>query len=141
MTVINWIDQVLVYKKYWESFSEEEQKKFNPFIINRFLSMDVNFIEVVNMFQKYSVGTLEPKEVYKWYCEVLPKGKRYNKYIKGKKQVKYDSELVEIMCKYYEVSKSECREYLELISKEELKSILEMYGIENKKIKRMIKNV
>ena len=101
--------------------------------------MDKEFIEVVNMFQKYSVGTLEPREVYKWYCEVLPKGKRYNKYIKGRKQVKYDSELVEIMCKYYEISKSECKEYLELISKEELKTILEMYGVESKKIRKFIK--
>ena len=126
MTIFDWVNQIQYGKKSWNTFSEEEQKKFSPFIVNRFLSMDEEFIEVVNMFQKYAIGTLEPREVYKWYCDVLPKGKRYNKYIKGKKQVKYDSELVEIMCKYYEVSKSECIEYLELTSKEELKSILEL---------------
>tara|TARA_Y100000034_G_C6655911_1_gene287328 strand:+ start:167 stop:586 length:420 start_codon:yes stop_codon:yes gene_type:complete len=139
MTIFDWVNQIQYRKKSWDTFSEEEQKKFSPFIVNRFLSMDKEFIEVVNMFQKYSVGTLEPREVYKWYCEVLPKGKRYNKYIKGRKQVKYDSELVEIMCKYYEISKSECKEYLELISKEELKTILEMYGVESKKIRKFIK--
>tara|TARA_Y100000310_G_scaffold119417_1_gene118156 strand:+ start:51 stop:470 length:420 start_codon:yes stop_codon:yes gene_type:complete len=139
MTIFDWVNQIQYGKKSWNTFSEEEQKKFSPFIVNRFLSMDKEFIEVVNMFQKYSVGTLEPREVYKWYCEVLPKGKRYNKYIKGRKQVKYDSELVEIMCKYYEISKSECKEYLELISKEELKTILEMYGVESKKIRKFIK--
>ena len=46
--------------------------------------MDSEFLEVVNIFQKYAIGTLEPREVYKWYCDVLPKGKRFNKYIKGK---------------------------------------------------------
>ena len=139
MTIIDWVNQVLVHKKSWNEFPEEEQKKFSPFIVNRFLSMDEEFIEVVNMFQKYSIGTLEPREVYKWYCDVLPKGKRYNKYIKGKKQVKYDSELIEIMCKHYEVSKSESVGYLELISKEELKTILEMYGLDSKKIRRFLK--
>ena len=139
MTIIDWVNQVLIYKKSWDTFPDKEQKKFSSFIINRFLSMDEEFIEVVNVFQKYSVGTLESREVYKWYCEVLPKGRRYNKYIKGKKQVKYDSELIEIMCKHYEVSRSECKEYLELISKEELKSILEMYGLDLKKINKFLK--
>ena len=139
MTIIDWVNQVLVHKKSWNEFQEEDQKKFSSFIVNRFLSMDEEFIEVVNMFQKYSIGTLEPREVYKWYCDVLPKGKRYNKYIKGKKQTKYDSELIEIMCKHYEVSKNECIEYLELISKQELKSILEMYGLDPKKIRRFLK--
>ena len=80
----------MVYKKPWDSFNEEEQKKFSPFIINRFLSMDTEFIEAVNMFQKYSVGTLESKDVYEFYRNLLPKGKRFNKYIKGKKDKKYD---------------------------------------------------
>ena len=139
MTIFDWVNQIQYGKKSWNTFSEEEQKKFSPFIVNRFLSMDKEFIEVVNMFQKYSIGTLESREVYKWYCEVLPKGRRYNKYIKGKKQVKYDSELIEIMCKHYEVSKSECIEYLGIISKEELKFILELYGLDLKKIRRFLK--
>ena len=85
MTIIDWINQLLVHKKSWESFSETEQKSFNAFIINRWLSMDRDFIGVVNLFQRFSIGLLKPREVYKWYCDVLPKGKRFNKYIKGKK--------------------------------------------------------
>ena len=94
MTIFNWIDQILVQKKSWESFDESEQKTFSPFIVNRWLSMDTDFIEIVNFFQKYSIGLLKPKEVYKWYCDVMPKGKRFNKYIKGKKQMKYNKELI-----------------------------------------------
>ena len=85
MTIIDWMNQLLVHKKHWDEFSEDEQKKFSPFIINRWLSMDKDFIEIVNYFQKYSIGTLEPREVYKWYCDILPRGKRFNKYIKGKR--------------------------------------------------------
>ena len=139
MTIFDWINQMLVTKKHWNDFTEDEQKKFSPFIINRWLSMDEEFIEVVNYFQKYSIGQLKSREVYKWYCDVLPKGKRYNKYIKGKKDKKYDPELVEHICNYFECSKLEAKENLSLISKEEVNQILEKYGVDPKKIKSICK--
>ena len=139
MTIIDWINQILVDKKSWDSFNEVDQKTFSPFIINRWLSMDEEFIEVVNYFQKYAIGTLEPREVYKWYSDFLPKGKRFNKYIKGKKDKKYDIELINLICKYFECSKLQTKEFIQIISKEELKQILEMYGIDNKKIRKFIK--
>ena len=139
MTIIDWMNQLLVHKKHWNDFTEDEQKKFSPFIINRWLSMDKDFIEIVNYFQKYSIGTLEPREVYKWYCDMLPKGKRFNKYIKGKRYKKYDKELVEIITNHFECSKLQVQEYIELIDKEELKSILKMYGLDKKIIKRLLK--
>ena len=139
MTIIDWMNQLLVYKKHWNEFTEDEQKKFSPFIINRWLSMDKDFIEFVNIFQKYAIGTLEPREVYKWYCDVLPRGKRFNKYIKGKRDKKYDKELIDILVKYFECSETEIKESIKLIDKEELKQILEMYGKDNKTIKRLCK--
>ena len=117
MTIVEWINQILVYKTPWENFDESEQKTFSPFIVNRWLSMDNDFLEIVNFFQKYSIGLLEPKDTYKWYCDVLPKGKRFNRYIKGKKQVKYDKDLISVVCKHYETSKKECVEYIELLKK------------------------
>ena len=101
--------------------------------------MDEEFIEVVNYFQKYAIGTLEPREVYKWYSDFLPKGKRYNKYIKSKNKKEYDPILVDVVCKHFECSKQQVGEYLELIYKEELKEILEMYGTDKNQIKRMVK--
>ena len=139
MTIFDWIGQILVDKKPWDSFSETDQKAFSPFIINRWLSMDEEFIEVVNYFQKYAIGTLEPREVYKWYCDVLPKGKRFNKYIKGKRDKKYDKELIDIMSNHFECSKLQTKEYLSLIKKNELSEILEMYGKDKKTIKRLCK--
>ena len=138
MTIIDWMNQLLVHKKSWDDFTEDEQKKFSPFIINRWLSMDKEFIEIVNIFQKYSIGTLESREIYMWYRDVLPKGKRFNKYIKGKKYKKYDNFLIETICKHYETSKIQANEYLELIDKRELKYILDMYGADKKQIKRVM---
>jgi len=139
MTIFNWINEILVSKKHWDDFTEDEQKKFSPFIINRWLSMDKDFLEIVNFFQKYSIGTLEPREVYKWYCNMLPKGKRFNKYIKGKKDKKYNTELIDIMVRHFECSKSQVKDYLDLIAKDELMEILEKYGMNEKTIKRLLK--
>ena len=139
MTIFNWINEILVSKKHWNEFTEDEQKKFSPFIINRWLSMDKEFLEIVNYFQKYSIGTLEPREVYKWYCDMLPKGKRFNKYIKGKKDKKYNTELIDIMVQHFECSKSQVKDYLDLIAKNELIEILEKYGMNEKTIKRLLK--
>ena len=139
MTILDWINQILVHKKSWNSFNETDQKTFSPFIINRWLSMDEEFIEVVNYFQKYAIGTLEPREVYMWYRDVLPKGKRFNKYIKGKKSKKYDDWLIKLLCNHFKCSKLQVIEYIELIDKEELKDILEMYGTDKKQVKKVIK--
>ena len=139
MTIFNWINEILVSKKHWNDFTEDEQKKFSPFIINRWLSMDIEFIEIVNFFQKYSIGTLEPREVYKWYCDMLPRGKRFNKYIKGKKDKKYNTELIDIMVMHFECSKLQVKDYLDLIHKDELIEILEKYGMNEKTINRLCK--
>ena len=139
MTIIDWINQVLVHKKSWDSFSESDKKTFSPYILNRFLSMDKEFIEIVNYFQKYAVGTLESREVYKWYVDFLPKGKRFNKYIKGKKDKKYNTELIDIMVTHFECSKSQVKDYLDLIAKDELIEILEKYGMNEKTIKRLLR--
>ena len=128
MTIFDWINEILVSKKPWDSFNESDQKAFSPFIINRWLSMDEEFIEVVNYFQKYSIGTLEPREVYKWYSDFLPKGKRYNKYIKSKNNKKHNPELINILCNYFEDSKSNIIEYVEFMDKNQIKEISKMYG-------------
>ena len=139
MTIKDWMNQLLVHKKHWNDFTKDEQKKFSPFIINRWLSMDSEFIEIVNIFQKYAIGTLEPREVYMWYRDVLPKGKRFNKYIKGKKSKKYDDWLVKLLSSHFQCSKLQIMEYIDLIDKQELRDILEMYGTDNKQIKKVIK--
>jgi len=82
---------------------------------------------------------LKPREVYKWYCDVLPKGKRFNKYIKGKKSKKYEKELINVLVNWFECSKLHIEEYLEILPKEELRNILSMYGLEDKKIRKLIK--
>jgi len=93
MKIFDWLGQITCYKKPWQSFSESEQKTFNTFIINRFLSMRSEWTDMVNDLQIYTMGIpLKNGDVYKLYCDIFPKESRpaFIRYIKGKKEKKYD---------------------------------------------------
>ncbi len=68
---------------YWDKISEEDKKTYSTYMINRFLSMKMEWVDFVNEIQKHW-NELSPKEHYKIYSSVLPKGKKYLKYIKIK---------------------------------------------------------
>lgn len=108
---------------------------------NRILSMDKHFIEVVNFFQKYSIGLLHTKDVYKWFCDTLPRGKRYNKYIK-KQSATYPEWLVSVIAQHYECSKKDVDQYIDLFvmsphGQQQLQELVSLYGIEPKKLKQL----
>ena len=67
--------------------------------------MNPDLIEIVDMFQQYTIGPLSKKHVYQLYFDFLPKQKSFNKYIKGKKQDKYNKELVKIIADHYQIAK------------------------------------
>ena len=95
--------------------------------------------DLVNEIQKYK---LKPKDLYRLYIEILPKSKQWLRYTKGKKTMKYQKWLLEIVAKYYESSISEAHDYLEIYysseqGKADLKSILQKYGVEPKEIMKL----
>ena len=61
----------------------------HPFIVNRWLSMRQDLVEVVNELQCYTIGLLRPAETYRLYYELLPANKTFAKYVKGKKDEKF----------------------------------------------------
>ena len=138
MKIFDWLNQITLHKKDWDSFSEEDHKSFNTFIINRFLSMNGEWIEIVNVLQQYTIG-MESKDVYILYINLIPKGKKFLKYIKGKMDKKYNKELIKILCNHFECSKLQVTQYMDLLVKEQLKNILALYGKNQKEIKMLLK--
>ena len=136
MNLFSWIDELFVKKRPWDSFSEAEQKKFSPFMVNRYLSINNDFLPFVNHFQKYTIEVMPHKAVYQFYCNLLPKKKTYLKYLSGKKE-KTNDKVVPFIMKYFEVSKLQAAEYYELMSKEDLKLMLKKFGKSDKEIKKM----
>ena len=126
-------------KGYWNSLNETEKKQWSNYMIHRFLSMKMEWIDVVNEVQRYN---LKPKDLYKLYIDILPKKKEWLKYVKGKKNMKHPKWLLEVVAKHYESSLKEAQEYAEVFyateqGKASLKAILQKYGVDPKEIKKL----
>ena len=124
--------------KYFDKLSEEDLKSWSNFMINRFLSMKPEWVELIATLLPLT-QTLEPKEMYKLYISVIPKGKYFLKYIKGKGEDKYEDFLVDLIKKDFQCSEKEANEYIEVLystreGRENIKYICEKYGIDKKQI-------
>ena len=140
-TILDFIDGLTHKKKEWSKWSESDQKKFSVFIVNRWLSMRMEFTELVNEFQTYTIGLLRPQETYRLYHEFLPASKGFAKYIKGKSEDKYEKDLVAQFAEHYQVSKSEAADYIDLMDKMQCERILSMYGYSEGEKKKLLKGI
>ena len=130
-------------KTPWEDLSESDKKSFSVYMINRYLSMSMDYIDLINQLQKYTIGVLDAREVYKLYCDILPKDKSFIKYIKGIKDEKFNNEVIDIVKTHYLCSKQEAEEYVELLitnHTEDLKRLLSKYGKNQKEIEKLLNN-
>jgi len=125
--------------KKWQDFNDEEKKAFNVFIVNKALSFNPEYLNLVNTIQKYTNGYLTPKEVFKVYSDFLPTKFRFYKWIKGKKDL--NKELLTHLSELFETSNRESQDMVGLLSKSELKEVLQKKGIEKKEITKLLKNV
>lgn len=126
--------------EFFDELTDDEQKKYknSRYMMHRFLSMNSNYLPVVNEIQKYS--GIPDRCHYLFLTNILPKGKHFHKYIKGAKDEKYESWLVNIVAKHFNISVKESIEYIELYylhDREGLRRICEKYGIDNKTLKKV----
>ena len=121
-------------KGYWDTLNETEKKQWSNYMINRFLSMKMEWTDFVNEIQKLK---LDSYQLYVVYSSILPKGKQYLKYIKKKKQTIYNTQVIQKVSEYFEISKSESEDYLNLLSKEQIRELVLLYGYTDKELKQM----
>ena len=108
-------------------------------MINRFLSMKSDWLEVVNEVQKYP---LSPKELYRVYRDILPRRNQFLKYVKGKKNMNYEEWVIDLVAKHFEISVSEAISYLEMYylseqGKQDLLTLIQSYGVDPKEYKKL----
>ena len=138
-TIFQHLSGIKEKKESWTSLSDMDKKSFSPFIINRWLSMNLDLLPIVNILQKYTIGFLSARDVYKVYLDFLPKKKTFDKYIKGSKSSKYNKDVLEYLSKWYGVSQREVTDYLEILSKDDVINILMKYGLTEKESKKLLK--
>ena len=121
--------------KYWDSLDEGDKKTWSNYMVHRFLSMKEDWIQVVNELQKY--WELKPKNVYQFYIDIIPKGRTFLKYVKSKKKSKVEKWAMEHLLDYFQCSTREIEEYLNILTKEQVTSIIMKYGVDDKQLKKI----
>lgn len=117
-------------------FTEEDWDKFNCYMVNRFVSMDRNYIELVNYVQTIPYENKE--QLYNVYKEYLPKKKMFFKYLKSKHKAA-PKKLVETFTQYFECSISEAESHVKILNKKNQKQILSHMGFDEKEQKAILK--
>ena len=115
-------------KRRWEDFNDEEKKSFNVFIINKGLSMNPNYLGIVNMVQNFTGlnQVISSKEVFNIYFNLLPNNFRFYKWIKGEK-TKKDREKAEYLAMHFKVSTREAYDYLQILDRKTINSKIKNY--------------
>ena len=124
---------------YWDDISDADKKTWSNYMVNRFLSMKSDWIDLVNEVQKYP---LEPKELYKVYTSILPKKKQWLRYVKGDKKMKYPKWVYEIVAKHLQCSMREANDAVEMYDismggQAELADVLFKYGVEKREVRKL----
>lgn len=130
MTLWDHLENITLHKKYWGSLTEEQQKTASMFMISRYISMEYNYISIVNEFQMLEVSN---EQLYNLYISVIPKQKKFFKYIKkSTKETKGD--IVELLAEVFKVGEREAKDYLQLLDKKQIKELeLQVKGFKDKK--------
>jgi hypothetical protein len=136
MKLWDWLDEITVRKTPASQFSEKDWESWNSYMVHRFMSMGKNNIEISNMAQRFL--PTDKIGIYNFYCNLIPRKKVWNKYIKSKVKGK-NKELVEVISNYFEVGSHEEDHYIDVIGKDEVKTILTSIGKEKKEITKLFK--
>ena len=139
MTPFDFLKLVHNKKTNWNELTEDQQKAWNTFIINRALSFTSDYLDIVNKIQPYTGGQLTPAEIFKYYQSMLPSNFRFQKWIKGNKPKTYNRDLIALLSGYFECSCKQAEDYLGILSKKELKLLLNHIGLQESDIKKLLK--
>ena len=135
-SIFDWLKHINQYKTPSSKFTDKDWEVWNSYMIHRFISMNPDYIEVVNYVQE-----LPPQEkvmIYNIYKEFIPKNNKWNKYIKSKVK-EPNKDLVIQLKDHFKVSIREIKDYLKILDTTEINRILTNRGLETKEIKQLLK--
>jgi hypothetical protein len=127
---------------YYVNLTDEEKKSFNKFMILRVLSMDINLIEEMSILSKY-FQLIPDEQFYKVLIDIVPRGRKFCKYIK-KSTENINQTILDCICNKFKIGEKDATDYFNiLISYEsgtkELVSLIEGFGFNKKEIEELFK--
>tara|TARA_S200002703_G_C3635242_1_gene195073 strand:- start:132 stop:545 length:414 start_codon:yes stop_codon:yes gene_type:complete len=134
--VFDWVKEINTKKSPIDSFSNDDWDQWNSYVVHRVLSMNPDYLALVNEVQK--LPPTSKKQIYSIYREYIPKNNKWSKYIKSTKKP-YNKDLIQYLKDYFELSSREILDYINILDKSEIMSILSQLGINEKDSKKLLK--
>ncbi|MDB4378259.1 hypothetical protein N9Z41_00675 [bacterium] len=135
-SIFDWLKHINQFKTPVSKFTDADWDKFNSYVIHRVISMNPDYIEIVNYVQDFPPQ--EKVMIYNIYKEFIPKNNKWNKYIKSKNK-EPNKDLVIQLKDHFKVSIREVKDYLKILDTTEINRILTNRGLETKEIKQLLK--
>ena len=128
---------------YYDKLTVEEKKSFNKYVLLMGLSMDQSCIEEISYISKY-FDSMPDRLFYTVCCDVVPHGRKFCKWIKANKQ-SINKELIQLIAKHYQISKSDSYDYCIMMIKNEkgltdLIEVCKLYGKTEKELEKLFDN-
>jgi len=123
MELFDYLSGITEKKIPFDSKNDDMVKGYNPYIINRFISMCESFIMLANEINKYP--DLSKEIHYNFYLSSLPQRKQYFKYIKKEKDL--TDEDVNYVANYFNVTAKEAKEHIRVLDKKSIETIIRKY--------------
>jgi hypothetical protein len=134
--IFGWLEEITVNKSPLDIISDESWDTWNSYMVHRYVSMNQDYIDIVNLVQK--INPQNKKQIYSIYKEMIPKKKMWLKYIKNEAK-KDQKELEEYIAKYFDCSLGEAEHYIDILRGTGVREILNEMGIESKESDKLIK--
>jgi hypothetical protein len=131
-----WLNEITLYKTPVENISEESWEKWNSYMINRYVSMDIRYVELVNYIQ--TIPYDNKQQLYNIYREMIPKAKTFFKYLKTNRKKK-NTEVIEYIAEYFQCSLGEAEEYLDILRETGARRVLYDMGVNDKEADKLLK--
>lgn len=145
MTIFDFLKSIFTEKKSWEEFSESDRKLFSPYMVNRWISMNMEFTAIANYLQQLNIQFMKPKQAYTLWKDLTPKMKFWSKYINGsKKEKESNGDLIKFISQQEKWSIHETTENIRVLQlqsnyKEMIYEYLQKFGFNEKEIKKKFK--
>jgi hypothetical protein len=131
-----WLNEITLCKTPVENISEESWDKWNSYMVNRYVSMDIRYIELVNYIQ--TIPYDNKQQLYNIYREMIPKAKTFFKYLKTNRKKK-NTEVIEYIAQYFQCSLGEAEEYLDILREVGARRVLYDMGVSDKEADKLLK--
>ena len=126
---------------YYQSLTESEKNTFNKYMLLRVLSMDSDIIEEMSFISKY-FQNIPNDHFYKLLIDIVPKGRRFSKYIK-KTTGNVNETILTCICDKFKIGQKDAIDYYKVFVTDEkrtkeLVNLVECFGYTEKEIEKML---